>query len=166
MTIPTWLMFLFIGIASLGPHVALWRRGWIAYYGALLVCWILISVTDMRRAAREERQAQRTLARMVSQFRAVSQTEAPERDADAAPPALVEERLIIVARDKVDLYDRLRRDQSGQQAVTVVADRRRTDRRRKLELFIPERRLAERRHCDVSQLLVTQGWAELTVPKS
>jgi ABC transporter substrate binding protein len=91
MTIPTWLMFLFIGIASLGPHVALWRRGWVAYCGALLVCWFLISVTDMRRAAREERQAQRTLARMLSQFRAVSQTEAAERDADAAPPALVEE---------------------------------------------------------------------------
>jgi len=34
-----------------------------------------------------------------------------------------------------------------------------------LELFLPERRLDERRHCDVSQLLVTQGWAELTLPK-
>jgi hypothetical protein len=34
-----------------------------------------------------------------------------------------------------------------------------------LELFLPERRLGERRHCDVSQLLVVQGWAELTLPK-
>jgi hypothetical protein len=166
MTIPTWLMFLFLGIASLGPHVSLWPRWWIAYYGALLVCWVLMSVTDMRRAAREERQAQRTLVRMLPQFRAVPETEAAERDADAVRPGLVEERLIIVARDKLDLYDRLRRDQLGHRAVTVIADRRRTDRRRTLELFVPERRLGERRHSDVSQLLVTQGWAELTLPKS
>jgi len=165
MTIPTWLMFLLLGIASLGPHVSLWPRGWIAYYGALLVCWVLMSVADMRRAVREERQAQHNLARMLRQFRAVPETEAAERDADAVRPALAEERLIIVARDKVDLYDRIRRDQVGHGVVTVIADRRRADRRRKLELFLPERRLDERRHCDVSQLLVTQGWAELTLPK-
>ena len=102
---------------------------------------------------------------MLRQFRAVPETEAAERDADAVRPALAEERLIIVARDKVDLYDRIRRDQVGHGVVTVIADRRRADRRRKLELFLPERRLDERRHCDVSQLLVTQGWAELTLPK-
>jgi hypothetical protein len=166
MTIPTWLMFLFLGIASLGPHVSLWPRWWIAYYGALLVCWVVMSVADMRRAVREERQAQRNLAGMLGQFRAVPETEAAERDADAVRPALAEERLIIVARDKVDLYDSIRRDPLGHRAVTVIADRRGTDRRRKLELFIPERRFGERRHCDVSQLLVTQGWAELTLPKS
>jgi hypothetical protein len=125
-----------------------------------------MSVADMRRAAREERQAQRNLARMLRQFRAVPETEAAERDADAVGPALAEERLIIVARDKVDLYDRIRGDELGHSAVTVIADRRRADRRRKLELFIPERRVDERRHCDVSQLLATQGWAELTLPKS
>jgi hypothetical protein len=43
----------------------------------------------------------------------VPETDAAERDADAVHPALVEERLIIVARDKVDLYDRLRREQLG-----------------------------------------------------
>ena len=92
MTIPTWLMFLFFGIAALGPHVSPRPRWWIAYYGALLVCWVLVSVTDMRRAAREEGQAQRTLARMLPQFRAVPETEAAERYADAVGPALVEEQ--------------------------------------------------------------------------
>jgi hypothetical protein len=164
MTVPTWLMFLFLSIAALGPHVSLWPRWWIAYYGALLVCWVLMSVADMRRAVREERQAQGNLARTLRQFRAVPETEAAERDADAVRPALAEERLIIVARDKVDLYDHIRRDQLG--VGTVIVDRRRDDRRRNLELFIPERRLGERRHSDVSQLLVTQGWAELTLPKS
>ena len=106
-------MFLFLSIASLGPHVSLWSRWWIAYYGALLVCWVLISVADMRRAVREERQAQRDLARVLRQFRAAPETEAAERDADAVHPALAEERLIIVARDKVDLYDRFRGDQFG-----------------------------------------------------
>jgi hypothetical protein len=125
------------------------------------VCWVLMSVADMRRAVREERQAQSNLARMLRQFRAVPETEAAERDADAVRPALAEERLIIVARDKVDLYERIRRDRLGDGVVAVIADRRRADRRRKLELFLPERRLDERRHCDVSQLLVTQGWAEL-----
>ena len=166
MTIPTWLMFLLLGIASLGPHVSLWPRGWIAYYGALLVCWVLMSVADMRRAVREERQAQHNLARMLRQFRAVPETEAAERDANLVRPALAEERLIIVARDKVDLYDRIRRDQSGHRAVAVIADRRRDDRRRNVELFIPERRLGDRRQYDVSSLLVAQGWAELTLPKN
>jgi hypothetical protein len=124
-----------------------------------------MSVADMRRAVREERQAQGNLARTLRQFRAVPETEAAERDADAVRPALAEERLIIVARDKVDLYDRIRRDEVGDRVVTVIVDRRRDDRRRNLELFIPERRLGERRHSDVSQLLVTQGWAELTLPK-
>src|SRR4029434_2104885 len=140
MTIPTWLMFLFLGIASLGPHVSPWRRWWIAYYGALLVCWVLMSVGDMRRAVREERQDQRNLARMLRQFRPVPETDAAERDADAVRPALAEERRISVARDKRDLYDSIRRDQLGHWAVTVIADRRRADRRRNLELFIPERR--------------------------
>ena len=166
MTIPTWLMYLFLSIASLGPLVSPLPRWWIAYYVALLACWILMSVVDMRRAVREERQAKGNLARVLRQFRAGPDTDAAERDADAEDFAPTEERLIIVARDKVDLYDSIRRDQLGHGAVTVIADRRRTNRRGKLELFIPERRLAERRHYDVSQLLVTQGWAELTLPKS
>src|ERR1700741_1136226 len=99
MTIPTWLMYLFLIIASLGPLVSLWPRWRIAYYGALLVCWVLMSVVDMRRAAREERQAQGNLAGVLRRFRAVPETEAAERDADAVHPALAEERLIIVARD-------------------------------------------------------------------
>ena len=159
-------MFLLLGIASLGPHVSLWPRGWIAYYGALLVCWVLMSVADMRRAVREERQAQHNLARTLRQFRAVPETDAAETDADAVRPAPAEERLIIVARDQVDLYDRIRRDQSGHRAVAVIADRRRDDRRRNVELFIPERRLGDRRHYDISSLLVAQGWAELTLPKN
>ena len=164
MTVPTWLMYLFLAIAAVGPHVSLWPRWWIAYYGALLACWVVMSVGDMRRAAREERQTQRHLARMLQQQRAVPGPEAAEIDADTVGPELAEERLIIVARDKGDLYDRLRNDQSDG-TVTVIEDRRRADRRRKLELFIPERRLGDRRQCDVSQLLVTQGWAELTAPK-
>jgi len=91
--------------------------------------------------------------------------EVAERSADTVRPALAEERLIIVARDKVDLYDRIRRNQLEHGPVRVIADRRRADRRRKLELFIPERRVVERRNCDVSQLLVTQGWAEVTLSK-
>jgi len=166
MTIPTWLMFLFLSIAALGPHLTGWPRWWIAYYGALLVCWVLMSVGDMRRAVREERQTHGNLARTLRQFRAVPETDAAETDADAVRPAPAEERLIIVARDQVDLYDRIRRDQSGHRAVAVIADRRRDDRRRNVELFIPERRLGDRRQYDVSSLLVAQGWAELTLPKN
>ncbi len=164
MTIPTWLILLFLGIASLGPHVSRWPRLWIAYYAALLACWVLMSIADMRRAIREERQARRDLAMTLREFRAVPQTEA-DTEADAVHSALAEERLIIVARDKVDLYDRIRRDQLGHPAVTVVTDRRHADRRCKPGLFIPERRLRERRSSDVSQLLKTQGWADLTLPK-
>jgi hypothetical protein len=165
LTIPTWLMFLFLTIASFGPLASLWPRGWIAYYGALLVCWVLISVAAIRRLVREEREAKRKLARRIRQFRAVPVVEAAETDVTAVRNAPADEqRLIIVARDKRDLYDRIRSDRLGHAAVTVITDRRSTDRRRRLEVFIPERRLGERRRYDVGDLLLTQGWAEVALP--
>jgi len=75
-------------------------------------------------------------------------------------------RLIIVARDDADLYDRIRRDQLGDDAVRVITDRRRTDRRLQLEVYIPDRRRGERRRYDIDRLLLTQGWAQVTLPES
>ena len=148
MKIPTWLMFLSLGIASFAPVVGS-RPGWWVpyYYGALLVWWVLVSVAAVRGVALEDPKAKRQL-----------------RDAKNAE-ALAEVRLIIVARDGVDLYDRLRRDQLRDEAVRVITDRRRTDRRLRLEVYIPDRRLDERRSYDIAPLLLTQGWAEVTLPE-
>jgi hypothetical protein len=77
--------------------------------------------------------------------------------ADAARRALAQKRLIIVARNHADLNGRIRRIQSADQAVRVISDRRSTERRRQLEVYIPERRQAERRCHDVQSLLLTQG---------
>jgi hypothetical protein len=165
--IPTWLMFLSLGIASFAPVVSL-RPGWWVpyYYGALLVWWVLVSVAAMRGVAREDEKAKRQLARTPHQFRDAKNAEAAETHADAVRHALAEVRLIIVARDGVDLYDRIRRDQLGDETVRVITDRRSTDRRLQLEVYIPDRRLGERRHYDIAPLLLTQGWAEATLPKS
>jgi len=147
--IPTWLMLLFLGIASFAPVVSL-RPGWWVpyYYGALLVCWVLVSVATMRRVAREDRKAKRQLARVVRRH------------------ALAEESLIIVARDEVVLYDHIRRDQLGDEAVRVIRDRRSTDRRLRMEAHIPDRRRGERRRNDIDRLLLAQGWAQVTLPEA
>ena len=167
MKIPTWLMFLSLGIASFAPVVSL-RPGWWVpyYYGALLVWWVLVSVAAMRGVAREDQKAKRQLARTPRQLRDAKNAEAAETHADAVRHAPAEVRLIIVARDGVDLYDRIRRDQSGDEAVRVIADRRSTDRRHQLGVYIPDRRRGERRRYDIARLLLTQGWAQVTLPES
>ena len=73
-------------------------------------------------------------------------------------------RLIIVARDEVDLYDYIRRDQFGDETVRVITDRRSTARRLRMKAHIPDRRLGERRRYDIAPLLLTQGWAQVTLP--
>lgn len=75
-------------------------------------------------------------------------------------------RLIIVARDEVALYDYIRRDQFGDETVRVIRDRRRADRRHGLEAHTPDLRRAERRRYDIAALLLTQGWAQVTLPES
>ena len=74
--------------------------------------------------------------------------------------------LIIVARDEVALYDYIRRDQFGDETVGVITDRRRADRRHGMEAHIPDRRRGERRRHDIEPLLLTQGWAQVTLPES
>ena len=167
LTIPTWLLFLVLGIASFAPVVSLRPRWWAPYYGALLVCWVLVSVAAMRQVAREDREAKQKLARMLRQLRDAKNTEAAETDVDAVRHVLDEERLIIVARGEVGLYDYIRRrDQFGDETVRVIKDRRSTDRRLRMEAHIPNRRRGERRHYDIAPLLLTQGWAEVTLPES
>jgi hypothetical protein len=107
---------------------------------------------------------QRQLVRTQRQLRDAKPAEASETHADAARHAL-EERLIVVARDGVDRYNRIRRDQLGDGA-RVITDRRSTDRRRQLEVYIPDRRRGERRRYDIAPLLLTQGWAQVTLPES
>jgi hypothetical protein len=75
-------------------------------------------------------------------------------------------RLIIVARDEVDLYDYIRRDQFGDETVRVITDRRGADRRHRIETHLPDRRRVERRRANIEPLLLTQGWAEVIVPEN
>jgi len=165
--IPTWLMFLFLGIASFAPLVRLRPGRWMPYYyGTLLICWVLVSVAATRRVAREDRKAKPQLARMLRQLRDAKKGEAAETDADAVRHALAEERLIIVARDEVVLYDHIRRDQFGNKTVRVITDRRRVDRRRRMDKYVVDRRRGERRRYDIAPLLLTQGWAQVTLPES
>ena len=161
--IPTWLMFLFLVTASFAPVVSFRPGRWVPYYyGALLVCWVLVSVAAMRGVAREDQKAKRPLARTLRQLRDAKNAEA----AGTRSHAPAEVQLIIVARDGVDLYDRIRGDQSGDEAVRVITDRRSTDRRHQLGVYIPDRRLDERRRYDIARLLLTQGWAQVTLPES
>jgi hypothetical protein len=159
-------MFLYLGIASFAPIVMGLRPGWWVpyYYGALLVWWVLVSVATVRRVTREDRKGERRRFRTVRRGLDAKITEAAEGDAPYTEPT--EERLIVVARDQVGLYDRIRRGLLGDKAVRVITDRRRTDRRLRLEVYIPDRRRAERRHHDIAPLLLTQGWARVTAQRA
>src|SRR5262245_22658559 len=51
--IPTWLLFLFLGIASFAP-LASRTSGWlVAYYIALFACWIVVVIAAVRLLVRE-----------------------------------------------------------------------------------------------------------------
>ena len=164
LTIPTWLAFVFLGIAAFVPVVSLRPAWWLLYYGALLACWVLVSIAASRSVARDDRKAKRKLARVLRQVQA-------PRNADAVRRPRSEERLVIVARDD-DLYEYIRRGpfgtrrgQFGDEIVTIITDRRSSARRRRVKEHVPERRVSERRCYDIEPMLLANGWAEATVPK-
>jgi hypothetical protein len=68
--------------------------------------------------------------------------------------------LMIVARDRPDLYDRLRQEYNPDRAVAVVLDRRFGERRREVvEAATAEQRQRDRRRRDVDDGLQRLGWA-------
>jgi hypothetical protein len=160
--IPIWLAFLLLCVASFAPVASRWPDWWMAYYGALLVCWALMSVVAMRRVAREDRETKVELARVLRQLRDLKRAEAAETATDVVRhvPAKIRRR-IIVAGDDTDLNDDIRRDQVGDEQVVVIPDRRRADRRDRMDRYVVERRRAERRRYDIGPLLLAQGWAEV-----
>jgi hypothetical protein len=156
---PIRLMLFYLAIASFAPALIGLRPGsWAAYYyGALLTWWLVISVAVVRwsdPAGRRIRGLATGIVPTVTPY------------TDAARRALAQKRLIIVARDHADFNGRIRRIQSTDHAVRVISDRRSTERRRQLEVYIPERRQAERRRHDIQSLLLTQGWAEVQLPQT
>ena len=91
-TIPTWLVFLFLGIASFAPMVNVQLRWWVPYYGALLMCWVLVSVAVIRRMAREDQKAERSLTRLRRPLPDVKNTEPAETGAAQTRDPLDAER--------------------------------------------------------------------------
>lgn len=67
--------------------------------------------------------------------------------------------LFIVARDRVKLYEYVKRAFAGNDTVEVILDRREGERRREREGRAPDRRRGERRRVDVSTQLRALGWA-------
>ncbi len=67
--------------------------------------------------------------------------------------------LMIVARDRADLYSRLRQEFGNDRAVAVVLDRRFEQRRRDRVVVTAEQRHAERRRRDIDDDLRRLGWA-------
>jgi hypothetical protein len=69
--------------------------------------------------------------------------------------------LIVVARNEPDLYEIIRKDHLGDDSITVILDRRRTERRQRSDPPITNRRHAERRRQDIGPALIKEGWAEI-----
>ena len=67
--------------------------------------------------------------------------------------------LMIVARDRTDLYERLRKEFANERAVAVMLDRRLGQRRRATLTVTEEQRRAERRRRDIDDDLCRLGWA-------
>jgi hypothetical protein len=161
--IPTWLLFAFLTIAAFAPAAGRWRGWWFVYYGALLVCWVWMSVVAARKAAREDRKRQRKIARLLRQHRNAQKTHREETDGPAAPGTLaIARRRIIVATDRTDdEYDEIRRSTGGDDVTVMIPDRRKEDRRQRVDGYVVERRRAERRRHDIRSFLLTRGWAEV-----
>jgi hypothetical protein len=67
--------------------------------------------------------------------------------------------LMIVARDRADLYDRLCKEFADDRAVAVVLDRRFANRRQVERPVTDDRRHADRRRRAVDEDLRRLGWA-------
>ena len=67
--------------------------------------------------------------------------------------------LMIVARDRTELYERLRQEFLNDEAVTVLFDRRVGERRAACEPITEEQRRADRRRRDIDDDLRRHGWA-------
>jgi len=67
--------------------------------------------------------------------------------------------LMIMARDRTELYERLRQEFANDRAVAVVLDRRFGQRRRAALAVTAEQRRAERRRRDIDDDLRILGWA-------
>ena len=151
-------MFVLLVVASFTPVAVLEAGWWVPfYYGALLAGWVSVALMrseDVAVAAAPRLPGSRSARTM----RIGEAAGVPAYPAAPVPP---EPRLIIVARDHAALYDRLRQDRVGDDTTRVIPDRRSVDRRRQLQVYIPERRQAERRRLDVGPLLLTQGWAQV-----
>jgi hypothetical protein len=164
--IPTQLMFLCLAVATFAPLLMGLRPDWwiTYYYGTLFVLWVVLSVVVVRRAASEQQMVER---RSDGTARTVTKTGiAPRPHAAAASQPFAGKRLIIVARDQADLYDRISRVQLRDKAVTVISDRRSAERRRESSAYTPDRRRAERRRNDIATRLRTRGWADVRLPDS
>ena len=146
-----------------GPSIRLWMP---YYYGALFVSWIFVSIAVVRRAARQQegQTAEHGFARSSRPLWVLG-TRGGRSGGRRRRRVLGGQRLIIVARNDGDLYDRLRRDRPADEAIRIITDRRNAERRRQLEVYIPDRRGGERRRHDIDSLLLTQGWAEVTLPR-
>jgi hypothetical protein len=72
----------------------------------------------------------------------------------------IAKHLLIVARHRRELYEQIKRAFAGHETVQVVLDRRVTDRRRRKEPALPERRGADRRSRSIiDDQLRTIGWS-------
>ena len=69
----------------------------------------------------------------------------PGKAFSVRPLRRAERGLLIVARDQGDLYDCLRHAYGDGEAITVLLDRRRGERRRRVQPVAGERRYADRR---------------------
>ena len=72
----------------------------------------------------------------------------------------IAKHLLIVARHRRELYEQIKRAFAGHETVQVVLDRRVTDRRRRKEPTLPERRGADRRaRSIIDDQLRAIGWS-------
>jgi hypothetical protein len=164
--IPTRLMLLCLAIATFAPLALSLRPGWwmAYYYGALLVWWIVLSVAVVRRRA-ADRATERPLLEILRRHWDIQNAATARAHLPPGGPALAQRRLIIVGRDQIDLYGRIRsrslRRELSDSEVTIITDRRWADRRRQLAVHSPDRRHGQRRRYNVQPLLLTEGWAEI-----
>jgi len=97
----------------------------------------------------------------------VSQSEAAPRGSSrkmhsrrAAEDLAIAKHLLIVGRHRRELYEQIKRAFAGHETLHVVLDRRVSERRRRKEPAVPDRRGADRRaRSGIDEQLRTVGWS-------
>jgi hypothetical protein len=155
--IPTWLLFLFLGIAAFAPLASRTPGRWlVAYYISLFACWIVVSIAAVRQLVREGVTSAGHYSAKLRYLRSAQAVNEVESEDTGGRRSTRLRRRIVVAGHGPESVAAIHGE-----TVLVLVDRRQGERRQREDPCAIDRRRGDRRQYDVKSILATRGWAEV-----